>query len=300
MTSTGRTSTARTRPHPGGLATLAGRSVARVGYGAMQLRWAASDDEPVAVLRRAVELGVDHLDTAQFYGDGTVNRRIRAALAPYPDHLVLVSKVGATPNPGGEIELRLAQRPEDLRTQVEDNLRSLGVERLDVVNLRRADSGPGLIAEGDQVVDLDDQLAAMVAMRDAGQIGAIGLSHVSAEQLRHALPVGIVCVQNAYSLVDRSSEPVLDLCGEQGIAWVPYFPLGGGWPGQRQVTDLPAVVDAAARLGVTPAQVGLAWLLAHAPQTLLIPGTRSVAHLEQNLAAGDVELDAETMATLAA
>jgi aryl-alcohol dehydrogenase-like predicted oxidoreductase len=289
-----------TRPHPGGLATLAGRSVARVGYGAMQLRWAGPDDEPVAVLRRAVELGVDHLDTAQFYGDGVVNRRIRAALAPYPEHLVLVSKVGATPNPGGEIELRLAQRPEDLRAQVEDNLRSLGVERLDVVNLRRADSGPGLIAEGDQVVDLDDQLAAMVAMRDAGQIGAIGLSHVSAEQLRHALPVGIVCVQNAYSLVDHSSEPVLDLCREQGIAWVPYFPLGGGWPGQRQVTDLPAVVDAAARLGVTPAQVGLAWLLAHAPQTLLIPGTRSVAHLEQNLAAGDVELDAETMATLAA
>jgi pyridoxine 4-dehydrogenase len=300
MTSPTSTSDMATRPHPGGLATLAGRSVARVGYGAMQLRWAGPDDEPLAVLRRAVELGVDHLDTAQFYGDGVVNRRIRAALAPYPEHLVLVSKVGATPNPGGEIELRLAQRPEDLRTQVEDNLRSLGVERLDVVNLRRADSGPGLIAEGDQVVDLDDQLAAMVAMRDAGQIGAIGLSHVSAEQLRHALPVGIVCVQNAYSLVDRSSEPVLDLCREQGIAWVPYFPLGGGWPGQRQVTDLPAVVDAAARLGVTPAQVGLAWLLAHAPQTLLIPGTRSVAHLEQNLAAGDVELDAETMATLAA
>jgi aryl-alcohol dehydrogenase-like predicted oxidoreductase len=300
MTSTGRTSTARTRPHPGGLATLAGRSVARVGYGAMQLRWAASDDEPVAVLCRAVELGVDHLDTAQFYGDGTVNRRIRAALAPYPDHLVLVSKVGATPNPGGEIELRLAQRPGDLRAQVEDNLRSLGTERVDVVNLRRADVAPGLIADGDQVVDLDDQLAAMVEMRDAGKIGAIGLSHVSAEQLRHALPVGIVCVQNAYSLVDHSSEPVLDLCREQGIAWVPYFPLGGGWPGQRQVTDLPAVVDAAARLGVTPAQVGLAWLLAHAPQTLLIPGTRSVAHLEQNLAAGDVELDAETMATLAA
>ncbi|MDT7741310.1 MAG: pyridoxine 4-dehydrogenase, partial [Actinomycetota bacterium] len=128
-----------TRPHPGGLATLAGHEVARVGYGAMQLRWAERDDEPVAVLRRAVELGVDHLDTAQFYGDGVVNRRIHAALAPYPEHLVLVSKVGATPNPGGELELRLAQRPEELRSQVEDNLRSLGVERLDVVNLRRAD-----------------------------------------------------------------------------------------------------------------------------------------------------------------
>jgi pyridoxine 4-dehydrogenase len=289
-----------TRPHPGGLATLAGRSVARIGYGAMQLRWAETDDEPVAVLRRAVELGVDHVDTAQFYGDGVVNRRIRAALAPYPEHLVVVSKVGATPNPGGELPLRLAQKPEELRAQVEDNLRSLRTDRIDVVNLRRADVAPGLVAEGDQVVDLDDQLATMIAMRDEGKIGAIGLSHVSAEQLHHALPVGIVCVQNAYSLVDRGSEPVLDVCREHGIAWVPYFPLGGGWPGQRQVTDLPAVVETAARLGATPAQVGLAWLLAHAAQTMLIPGTRSVGHLEENLAVGDVELDAEAVAALEA
>ena len=285
---------------PGGSGKLGKHEVARIGYGAMQLRWAGPDDEPVAVLRRAVELGVDHLDTAQFYGDGTVNRRIHAALAPYPEHLVLVSKVGAEPAPGAEIPLRLAQRPEDLRAQVEDNLRTLGTDRIDVVNLRRADAGPGLIAEGDQVVDLDDQLAVMVEMRDAGTIGAIGLSHVSVEQLRHALPVGIVCVQNAYGLVDRSSEPVLDLCREQGIAWVPYFPLGSGWPGTTSVSDLPAVVDAAARLGATPAQVGLAWLLAHASETMLIPGTRSVAHLEENLAAGDVVLDAETMATLGA
>src|ERR1700761_8361922 len=181
------------RPHPGGLASLAGREAAGGGYGAMQLRWDGPDDEPVAVLRRAVELGVDHLDTAQFYGDGVVNRRIHAALAPYPEHLVLVSKVGATPNPGGEIELRLAQKPAELRSQVEDNLRSLGTERIDVVNLRRADVAPGLIAEGDQVVDLDDQLATMTALRDEGKIGAIGLSHVSAEQLRRALPAGIVC-----------------------------------------------------------------------------------------------------------
>jgi pyridoxine 4-dehydrogenase len=287
-----------TRPHPGGLATLAGRSVARVGYGAMQLRWAETDDEPVAVLRRAVELGVDHLDTAEFYGDGVVNRRIRAALAPYPDHLVVVTKVGATPNPGGELPLRLAQRPEELRAQVEDNLRSLGVETLDVVNLRRADVAPGLVAEGDQVVPFDDQLATMSALRDEGKVAAIGLSHVSADQLRHALPVGIACVQNAYSLVDRSAEPVLDLCRQHGIAWAPYFPLGGGWPGQRQVTDLPAVVEVAARLGVTPAQVGQAWLLTRSPETLLIPGTRSVAHLEENLAAGDVELDVQAMAAL--
>jgi pyridoxine 4-dehydrogenase len=287
-----------TRPHPGGLATLAGRPVARVGYGAMQLRWAETDDEPVAVLRRAVELGVDHVDTAEFYGDGVVNARIRKALAPYPEHLVVVTKVGATPNPGGELPLRLAQKPEELRSQVEDNLRSLGTERLDVVNLRRADVAPGLVAEGDQIVDFDDQLATVAAMRDEGKIGAIGLSHVSADQLRHALPVGIVCVQNAYSLVDRTSEPVLDLCREQGIAWAPYFPLGGGWPGQQQVTDLPGVLAVAERLGATPAQVGLAWVLAQAEQALLIPGTRSVAHLEQNLAAGDVVLDDEALATL--
>jgi pyridoxine 4-dehydrogenase len=298
MTSPSSTSGVATRPHPGGLATLAGRSVARVGYGAMQLRWSEHDDEPVAVLRRAVELGVDHVDTAEFYGNGVVNRRIRTALAPYAENVVLVSKVGATSNPGGEIELRLAQKPEELRAEVEANLSSLGAERLDVVNLRRADFAPGLLAEGDQIVDLDDQLAEMISLRDAGKIGAIGLSHVSADQLRHALPVGIVCVQNAYSLVDRTSEPVLDLCREQGIAWAPYFPLGGGWPGLPQVTDLPGVLAVAQRLGVTPSQVGLAWVLARTPQTLLIPGTRSVAHLEENLAAGDVVLDDEALATL--
>lgn len=282
-----------TRPHPGGLATLGTHPVARVGYGAMQLRWAEHDEEPVAVLRRAAELGVDHVDTAQFYGDGVVNRRIRAALAPYPDHLVLVTKVGATAVPDGDPPLRLAQRPAELRAEVEANLRALGVERLDVVNLRRADAPPGLLAEGEQVVDLDDQLAELVALRDEGAIGAIGLSHVSADQLRRALPVGVVGVQNAYSLVDRSAEPVLEVCREHDVAWVPYFPLGSGWPGADRVVDVPAVVDTAARLGATPAQVGLAWLLAHAPHTLLIPGTRSVAHLEENLAAGDLAVPDE-------
>ncbi|WP_433802656.1 aldo/keto reductase [Actinomycetospora sp. CA-084318] len=281
---------------PGGTAKLGEHEVARVGYGAMQLRWAGSDDEPVAVLRRARELGVDHVDTAEFYGDGVVNRRIRAALAPYDD-VVIVSKVGAEPA-DGEIPLRLAQRPEQLRAQVEANLRSLGAPRLDVVNLRRADAPPGLVAEGDQVVDLDDQLATMTALRDEGKIGAVGLSHVSADQLRQALPSGIVCVQNAYSLVDRSSEDVLDLCRDHGIAWVPYFPLGGGWPGQTQVTSLPAVQSVAERLGATPSQIGLAWVLTRSPETMVIPGTRSVAHLEENVAAGSVSLSAEDLATL--
>ena len=276
------------RPHPGGLTTLAGRPVARIGYGAMQLRWAETDDEPVALLRRAVELGVDHVDTAEFYGDGIVNRRIRTALASDLENMVIVSKVGATANPGGELSLRVAQKPAELRAEVEANLRSLGVQQLDVVNLRRVDAPPGLVAEGDQIVDLDDQLAEMIALRDAGMIGAIGLSHVSAQQLAHALPAGIVCVQNAYSLVDRSAEPVLELCRTHDIAWVPYCPLGGRSEIQAHVTSLPAVVETAQRLGATPPQVGLAWLLGRAPQTLLIPGTRSVAHLEENLAAGEL------------
>lgn len=280
-----------TRPHPGGLTDLAGTPVARIGYGAMQLHAVASDDDAVAVLRRAVELGVDHVDTAAFYGFGVVDRRIRAALAPYPEHLVIVSKVGARANPGGELPLTIAQKPAELRAEVEEGLRGLGTERIDVVNLRRCDVAPGLVAQGDQVVDLDDQLATMIAMRDEGKIGAIGLSHVSADQLRRALPAGIVCVQNAYSLLDRSSDPVLDLCREQGIAWAPYFPLGGGWPQMPKVTERAGVVAVARRLGVTPSQVGLAWVLARSPETLLIPGTRSVAHLEENLAAGDVVLD---------
>lgn len=279
---------------------LGTHEVARVGYGAMQLQEEGDDDGPVAVLRRARELGVDHVDTAEFYGDGVVNRRIRAALAPYPDDLVLVTKVGAEPNPGGEFPLRLAQQPAQLRAQVEANLVSLGIERLDVVNLRRADAPPGLVAEGDQVVDLDDQLATMIELRDEGKVGAIGLSHVSAAQLRHALGVGIVCVQNAYSLIDRSSEDVLDVCREHRIAWVPYFPLGGGWPGQQQVTDLPSVRAVAGRLGATPSQVGLAWVLAQSPEALLIPGTRSVPHLEENVATGSLTLDADALATLAA
>lgn len=173
----------------------------------------------LAILRRAVELGVDHVDTAQFYGDGLVNGLLREALHPY-DEVLVVSKVGADPDPDGPIPLRPAQRPEQLRASVEDNLRSLGVDRIPVVNLRRLDTGPGLRAEGDQVVDLDDQLAVMVALRDEGKIGAFGLSSVTLDGLRRALPAGVACVQNAYSLVTRSDEDMLALCTAQGIAWV--------------------------------------------------------------------------------
>ena len=276
---------------------LGTHTVARIGYGAMQLD-ATSHDEAVAVLRRAIELGVNHIDTASFYGPGEVNRRIRAALAPYPDDLVIVSKVGARFTGDEPIPLGPAQKPAELRAAVEDDLTQLGLEQIPVVNLRRLDLGPGMQAEGDQVVDLDDQLAEMIALRDEGKIGGIGVSSVPLEILQRALPAGIVCVQNSYSLLDRSQEAMLDACTAEGIAWVPYFPLGSAFPGFPKVSNHPVVIEIAGELGVTPSQVGLAWLLAHAPTTLLIPGTKSIGHLKENLGAGDVTLSADALARL--
>jgi len=295
------TDTRETPPAPGGTADLGGRPVARIGFGAMQLgegfggRAGVTDEVAIAVLRDAAEHGVDHIDTAEFYGDGTANRRIRAALAPYPERLALVSKVGADRRGAG---LVAAQRPAELRASVEANLATLGAERLAVVNLRRADVPPGLVAEGEQRVDLDAQLAELIALRDAGKIGGIGLSHVSADQVTAALPAGIVCVQNAYSVLDRSAEAVLDVCRANGIAWVPYFPLGSAFPQIAKATEHPAVAEIADRHGATPAQIALAWLLASDPRTLLIAGTSSRAHLAQNIAAGQVELDEPALKTL--
>jgi aryl-alcohol dehydrogenase-like predicted oxidoreductase len=280
---------------PGGTADLAGRPVARIGFGAMQLPGARVTGPPrdrntaLAVLRRAVELGVNHIDTAEFYGPHVANELIHAALHPYPSDLVLVSKVGAErDDQGGWIP---AQRPEQLRSGVEVNLRSLAVDRLDVVNLR-------LHHEHGDVVDLDSQLAEMVALRDEGKIAAIGISNVTTDQLRQALPVGIACVQNAFSLLDRSGEPIFELSRQHDVAWVPYFPLGSAFPDMPKVTEHPAVLSAAATLGATPAQVGLAWLLAHGSGVLIIPGTSSVQHLEENVRAGQVHLDPETIAVL--
>lgn len=279
-------------------ALLAGRSVHRIGYGAMQLeRLHADRDAAIALVRSAFDRGVDHVDTAEFYGDGFVNGVVRDALRAGDDVLV-ATKVGAEPDSDGPIPLRLAQRPEQLRDSVEANLTSLGLEQLPLVNLRRAEVGPGLIAEGDQVVPLDDQLAVLTELRDAGTIGTIGLSNITLSDLQRALPLGIACVQNSYSLVSRGSEEILDLCVAEDIAWVPYFPLGGAFPGMPKVTDEPVVQAAAQALRVSPAQVGLAWLLAHAPNTHLIPGTADVAHLEANLATGEITLDAETLASL--
>lgn len=281
-------------PTPGGTAEVAGRTVARVGYGAMQLE--RLHDDPAtgrAVLRRALELGVDHIDTAEFYG--VANELIRDAVG---DGALVASKVGATPDTDGPRPLRLAQRPEELRADLEANLSSLGLEQIALVNLRRAERGPGLVAEGEQRVDLDDQLATMIALRDEGKIGSLGISNVGLDELLRALPAGISCVQNAYSLLSRGDEELLRLCHSEGIAWVPYFPLGGPFAGMPKVTEEPAVLDAARALDATPAQIGLAWLLQHAPNVLLIPGTATLAHLEENVAAGSLLLDEQTVAAL--
>jgi pyridoxine 4-dehydrogenase len=281
---------------PGGTAELAGRPVARIGFGVMQLEHEnVTREAALAILRQAAGAGVNHLDTAQFYGG--CNGLIRAALAPYDEALVLVSKVGAVRDAGGK--LIAAQRPAELRAQVEENLASLGTEQVSVVNLRRLDAPPSIPAEGEQRVDLDHQLAELAALRDEGKIGGIGLSNVSADQLRRALPAGIACVQNSYSVLDRTAEPVLDLCREHGIAWVPFFPLGSaGFASLPKVTDNATVRGIAAGLGVTSAQVGLAWQLAHYDRALLIPGTSSSAHLAENLAVGTITLPPAALAAL--
>jgi pyridoxine 4-dehydrogenase len=287
--------TAPAEPAPGGTAMLAGRSVARIGFGAMQLEHGKTDSSAaLALLRQAVAAGVNHIDTAQFYVG--CNALIRDALSPYPADLVLVSKVGAERDGSGR--LVPAQRPEELRAQIETNLAALAVERLDVVNLRRLDAAPGIVATGDQLIDIDDQLAALTALRDAGKIGGIGLSSVSADQVAHALPAGIACVQNLYSVIDRRAEPVLEQCRRHGIAWVPFFPLGSAFPNRPRVIDEPVVIAIADEIGATPAQVGLAWLLAHYDQALLIPGTASPAHLAENIAAGPVGLPAAALTAL--
>jgi pyridoxine 4-dehydrogenase len=290
-----------TRKTPGGIGHLGERPVARIGFGAMQLverldgRPPVDEDVALQVLRDAAAFGVEHIDTAEFYGEGTANQRIRAALFPYAGSLAVVTKVGA--ERAGRT-LVPAQRPEQLRAQVEANLTTLGAGHLAAVNLRRADAPPGIVAEGDQRVDLDAQLAELIALRDEGKIGGIGLSAVTADQVRQALPAGVVCVQNLYSVLDRTAEEVLDVCREHGIAWVPFFPLGSSHPRIPKATDHAAVIATAGRLGATPAQVALAWLLAHYDNTLLIPGTSDPAHLAENIAAGNVRLDADARAAL--
>jgi pyridoxine 4-dehydrogenase len=273
-------------------------SVSRIGFGAMQLPGPGvfgpprDRNEALAVLRRAGELGVDHIDTAQYYGPDVANELIRAALFPYPDTLALVSKVGARRDEsGGWLPY---SEPHELRRGIEDNLRSLGTGQLAAVNLRVMDGA----APGQR---FDDQLAAMIQAREEGLIGGVGLSNVTREQLLHALEyTPIACVQNPLNLADRASLPVLRECSSRGIAFVPFFPLGSGFAQANPVLGNERVLSIAGRLGLTPAQVALAWTLELAPNVLLIPGTSSRTHLEENLAAADAVLDDDARQQLAA
>jgi aryl-alcohol dehydrogenase-like predicted oxidoreductase len=273
-------------------------SVSRIGFGAMQLPGPGvfgpprDRDEALAVLRRAVDMGVNHIDTSQYYGPDVANELIREALYPYPDTLALVSKVGARRDgSGGWLPY---DEPDQLRRGIEDNLRSLGVEQLAAVNLRLVDD-----ATPDQ--RFDDQLAAMIQARDEGLIGGVGLSNITREHLLRALQrTHVACVQNPLNLVNRASMPVLEECNSRGIAFVPFFPLGSGFDRTNPVLSNEHVLSNAERLGITPAQVALAWTLGLAPNVLLIPGTSSVRHLEENLAVADIELDEDAQQQLAA
>jgi len=276
---------------------LGDKPINRIGFGAMQLAGPGvfgpprDPDAARAVLRRAIELGVDHIDTAQYYGPDVVNDLIRETLHPYPQNLKLVTKVGGRRDDQGA--WLPAQRPEELRAGVEDNLRSLRVERMDLVNLRLMDHE----ASGDL---LAEQLGTLEDLRAEGKLDLIGISEAGVGAVRRAVElVEIAEVQNAYSVVNRSGEDVLELCEEREIAFVPYFPLGSAFAGgPKQLAQDPAIAGVAERHGVTATQVALAWLLFRYDRILLIPGTSSVAHLEENLAAADVELDESDLAEL--
>jgi pyridoxine 4-dehydrogenase len=276
---------------------LGDKPINRIGFGAMQLAGPGvfgsprDPDGARAVLRRAVELGVDHIDTAQYYGPDVVNDLIRESLHPYPEDLKLVTKVGSRRNGGGA--WLPAQSPAELRAGVEDNVRSLRVERMDLVNLRLMSAEP----DGDL---LAEQLGTLEDLRGEGKLDLIGISEAAAGTVRRALDlVDIAEVQNAYSVVNRSGEDVLELCIEREIAFVPYFPLGSAFSGgPRQLAQDPVIAGVAQRRGITATQVALAWLLYRYERVLLIPGTSSVEHLEENMAVADVELDEHDLAEL--
>ncbi|GAA3057369.1 oxidoreductase [Actinokineospora globicatena] len=261
--------------------------VKRVGYGAMQLAGPgvfgppADPDGAVAVLRRAVELGVDHIDTSDYYGPYVVNELIARALRPYPEDLVIVTKVGARRDDTGNWLPALSA--DELRSAVHDNLNRLGVDRLDVVNLRVMDDSP-----------LEESFTALAALREEGLIAELGISNVTLDQLATAREIApVACVQNHYNITERGDDPVVDETNRLGIAYVPFFPLGGFQPIQAE-----ALHTVAARHGATDRQVALAWLLARSPNILLIPGTKTPAHLEQNVAVGDLALTPADLAEL--
>jgi len=279
----------------GGQFTFHGSSLAvqRIGYGAMQLAgpgvWGPPKDPDgaVAVLREAVAAGVNHIDTSDFYGPHVTNQIIRQALHPYPAGLVIVTKLGARRPPDKSWQLAIS--PEDLTAGVHDNLRNLGLDALDIVNYRVMGSGHGL-EEG----SIAEQVTVLANLRRKGLIRYIGLSNVTAAQVAEAQAItDIVCVQNNYNVVYREDDALIDDLARQGIAYVPFFPLGGFTPLQSSTLS-----EAAGRLGATPMQVALAWLLHRSPNILLIPGTSSVAHLRENLAAGQLTLSPQSLAEL--
>lgn len=284
-----------TRPRLGGPFTFPGTTltVQRIGYGAMQLAgpgvWGPPRDPEaaVAVLRAAVDAGVDHIDTSDFYGPHVTNQLIRRALHPYPAGLVLVTKLGARRLP--DQSWQPAITPADLAEGVHDNLRNLGLDALDIVNYRVMFS-----VHGPQEGSIAEQVGALAELRRQGKIRHIGVSNVTATQLAEAQAITpIVCVQNHYNLVQRQDDPLIDDLARQGIPYVPFFPLGGFTPLQSATLS-----DLAARLESTPMQVALAWLLHRSPNLLLIPGTSSVAHLRENLAAGQLVLSPGHLAEL--
>jgi pyridoxine 4-dehydrogenase len=277
---------------PGGTYRVGALELTRVGYGAMQLAGPGvfgppkDRDAAIAVLREAVELGIRHIDTADFYGPQVTNELIREALAPYPDDLHIVTKVGARRDEQGGWPH--ARTPAELRGQVHDNLRRLGLEVLDVVNMRVGGFDapePGSLAE---------QFETLAELQQQGLIRHLGVSTVSADQLAEAQTIApVVCVQNFYNIARREDDALVDLTAQQGIAYVPYFPLGGFSPLQSD-----ALGTVAERVGATPMSVALAWLLQRSPNMLLIPGTSSVAHLRENIAGAGLALPPDTVAEL--
>ncbi|WP_166843929.1 oxidoreductase [Isoptericola sp. BMS4] len=283
---------------------LGDRTVNRLGFGAMRLIGRLGDPVPqdraasIAVLRRAVELGVNHIDTAAFYFFPTrsANELIGAALQPYPDDLVITTKIGASQSRDGQFEPYA--RPDQLRSHVEENIRQLGLDHLDVVNLRW---GTGLEREPGSVAE---HVGALAELRDAGLVRHVGVSNVLPEQLEEAVGITpVVCVQNRYGLTDRADDGLLERCGELGIAFVPFFSMGAAVPGAvpggtADDTGGDVVAEVAAAHDATPSQVRLAWTLHRRPHVLAIPGTGSLEHLEQNVAAGALRLTDDDLARL--
>jgi pyridoxine 4-dehydrogenase len=274
---------------PGGTWPLGDLAVTRFGYGAMQLAgpWVmgppADPAGALAVLRDAVEQGITHIDTSEAYGPHVTNRLIREALHPYPDALHLVTKVGATRDAQGGWPT--ARRPEDVRRAVHENLDTLGLESLDVVNLRLGN------ADGPQAGSLAEAFETLVALQQEGLVRHLGVSNATAEQVDEAQSIApIVCVQNMYNLAHRHDDALVDRLAEQGVAYVPFFPLGGFSPLQSA-----ALSTVAARLGATPMSVALAWLLQRSPNILLIPGTSSITHLRENVAGAGLSLSPDDL-----